>query len=329
VFREEGEKTMMGVFKYDNSNEGKMSFVTKLDSVTDRAGENIVPTTTMLHQQDSQLLMLDAKKPDKVFQMDLETGKVVEEWKASESFDISSIAPTQKYSQLEQESTILAANQNMLFRLDPRLSGNKLVESEKLVYKTNPGMTCIATNGAGQIVSGDKRGDLRLYSHANKRAKTRLPSLGNGIIGVDVTEDGKWVLATAKNYLLVIPTEVPNDSKQRTGFQVGMSAAKKPKPIKLTLHPTDLVTYNIKKIDFTPAHFNMSSTGSEKWIVTSTGKYIITFNFSRVVAGKQFAYKIKKCNDKIVSDNFRYGLDNEVVVVEPHNLYVEERRGGR
>ena len=36
------------------------------------------------------------------------------------------------------------------------------------------------------------------------RANTAIPGLGGPITAVDVTYDGKWVLATTKNYLMVV-----------------------------------------------------------------------------------------------------------------------------
>lgn len=38
------------------------------------------------------------------------------------------------------------------------------------------------------------------------RANTAIPGLGAPITAVDVTYDGKWVLATTKNYLMVVKT---------------------------------------------------------------------------------------------------------------------------
>lgn len=48
---------------------------------------------------------------------------------------------------------------------------------------------------------------------------------GDPVIGVDVTEAGDYILATTKNYLLVIPTEIEGDAKQRTGFDVSYTHA--------------------------------------------------------------------------------------------------------
>ena len=41
--------------------------------------------------------------------------------------------------------------------------------------------------------------------------------LADPIIGIDVSADGEWILATCKTYLLVVPTKLPNDT---TGFEV-------------------------------------------------------------------------------------------------------------
>lgn len=43
------------------------------------------------------------------------------------------------------------------------------------------------------------------------------------MIGLDVTNDGKWIVATTAKYLLVVGTEIPDDAKGRTGFEVRFS----------------------------------------------------------------------------------------------------------
>jgi hypothetical protein len=55
------------------------------------------------------------------------------------------------------------------------------------------------------------------------RAKTTLPGLGDPIIGIDVTEDGRWILATCRTYIIVIPTDLPNGN---TGFEKPMGKYK-------------------------------------------------------------------------------------------------------
>lgn len=53
----------------------------------------------------------------------------------------------------------------------------------------------------------------------------------------------------------------------------------------------------------------------EKTIVTSTGPFVIAFNFRAVKAGRLREYKIKRYDDTIVADNFRFGDDREIVRV--------------
>jgi hypothetical protein len=47
----------------------------------------------MLHNQDSDMLLLDPSNPNSVFRLDLEYGKVVDEWKVSENVAVSNILP--------------------------------------------------------------------------------------------------------------------------------------------------------------------------------------------------------------------------------------------
>ena len=41
-----------------------------------------------------------------------------------------------------------------------------------------PDLSCVATNYQGQMAVGSKKGEIRLFSDASKRAKTKLPGLG-------------------------------------------------------------------------------------------------------------------------------------------------------
>lgn len=65
-------------------------------------------------------------------------------------------------------------------------------------------------------------------------------------------------------------------------------------------------------VNFTPAKFNVGE-GLEKTIVTSTGPYIVTWNFRAVKAGRFTEYKIKRYDEDIVADNFTWGNDRDIV----------------
>ena len=61
--------------------------------------------------------------------------------------------------------------------------------------------------GDGYVVVGSADGQIRLYSERTlTRANTAIPGLGAPITAVDVTFDGKWVLATTATYLMVVLT---------------------------------------------------------------------------------------------------------------------------
>jgi len=102
---------------------------------------------------------------------------------------------------------------------------------------------------------------------------------------MDVTADGSYVLATTPYYLLVIPTQI--DGQAKSGFGQSITAKAAP-PIKLQISPDDMVKYNIAQLDFTPAHFN-TGDAQEEFISTSTGNYIITWNFTKIKQGTHAA----------------------------------------
>ena len=44
------------------------------------------------------------------------------------------IAPEQKYAQRTAQDTFIGMNSNSLFKIDPRIYGNKMVQEQKTVY---------------------------------------------------------------------------------------------------------------------------------------------------------------------------------------------------
>jgi hypothetical protein len=83
---------------------------------------------------------------------------------------------------------------------------------------------------------------VRLYGNKTlTKANTSIPGLGQPISAVDVTYDGKWVVATTDDYLLVIKTIFTNKRGQETnGFKSPMGK-EIPLPRLLRLKPEDVV----------------------------------------------------------------------------------------
>ncbi|GMK58006.1 hypothetical protein CspeluHIS016_0500380 [Cutaneotrichosporon spelunceum] len=313
---------MIGVFAHDRD---KVKFRTAIDRIKDMDGKNFTPNKIMLHNQDTDMLMLDPLQKNSVYRMDLEYGKIVDEWKVSDDVEVHNIIPDSKYAQMNPQQTLIGHSRNGIFRIDPRVAGNKLVESQFKQYVTKNDFSAAATTESGKLAVASNKGDIRLFDTIGKNAKTALPALGDPIIGVDVSADGRWVVATCKTYLLLIDTLIGDGRyKGSLGFDRSFPADSKPVPRRLQLKP-EHVAYMEDPVSFTPARFNTGLNEAEKTIVTSTGKYIITWNFRRLKQGRTDDYQIKKYDSRVVADNFKYGADKNIIVALEHNVLMANK----
>ena len=151
--------------------------------------------------------------------------------------------------------------------------------------------------------------------------KLLINLLIDAIKSVDVTANGKYVLATCDTYLLVIPTACKEGNN---GFNVSMGK-EKPKPKILRLNNNDISKYNISKISFTPARFNVDKVNGETNIITSIGEYIINWNFTKVLKGILNDYKIKKVNQNILGNQFKFNK-SQIVVTMDKNLRIQNQK---
>jgi VID27 C-terminal WD40-like domain len=207
----------------------------------------------ILHDQDRSLVLMNPNNLHSLFQMDLETGKMVSEWKLHDDITVNQITPVDKFAQMTPEQTLLGTSHNAIFRIDPRVSGDKLVTNDMKQYTTKNKFSSIVTTEAGKIAIGSEKGDIRLFDKLGKIAKTTLPALGDPIRGIDATKDGRYLVATTKTYLLLIDTQIgigPNTGK--SGFDKSFPADSKPIPRRLQLRP-EHVAYMDSSIDFSPA----------------------------------------------------------------------------
>jgi len=222
---------------------------------------------------------------------------------------------------MTDDQCVIGVSNNALFTMDGRVNDkNKIVEIKN--YKTNPKMGTIATNNFGGIAIGSTNGEIRLYKQVGQNAKTLLPGFGDPIVAIDVTSDGKWLLATCPTYLLLIPTACKGNNN---GFNVSMPKNDRPKPKALKLKPIDIAKYKIKSVNFTPAKFNISKDEGETNIITSTGDYIINWNFSKVIKGITDDYKIKKANQNILDSQFKYNK-GQIVVTMDNKLRIQNQK---
>ncbi|KAK7061778.1 VID27 cytoplasmic protein-domain-containing protein [Favolaschia claudopus] len=303
-----------------------MKYGGTIDGITTTKGKEFKPSQVMLHDQDTKMILKNPGDPHSLYSMDLERGKIVEEWKVHDDITVDHMAPDNKFAQTTHEQTVVGASHNALFRIDPRLSGTKMVESQFKQYVSKNKFSGVATTKAGKLAVASEKGDIRLFDSIGKIAKTALPPLGDPIIGIDVTADGRYVVATTKTYLLLIDTLIGEGRYAGSlGFDRSFPAAAKPIPRRLQLR-AEHVAYMNSEISFSPARFNQSETDAENAIVTSTGQYVIAWDFNKVKKGLLDKYEIKKYEDLVVQDNFRFGDDKEIIVALANNVVAVNKK---
>lgn len=328
-----GEK--LGVFS--NRQDG-IRYETTIASLKNSKGKSLVPKNLVLHQRDQfMVLQDDIPLQNKLYKADLEYGKVVEEWDVEGSgVDvITSFAPSSKFSQLTSEATMLGTGSNSMFRIDPRMSGSKIVQDDTFKsYKTkNIGLRHIATTQGGQIAIGSDLGEIRLYNKLGKNAKTVLPSIGSKQVGINVSKDGEWLLVTYESFLTLICTSIPDGQKNSgsLGFDKFFDADKKPAPIHITIKPEHFAQMAMEtgstKMSFTKAYFDTSITAKETAIVTSTGPYVISWSLRDIIKRKDptMCYSVERHQNTIIAENFKFESHNDVIVASEDNVSLSHR----
>lgn len=99
----------------------------------------------------------------------------------------------------------------------------------------------------------------------------------DAIIAVDVQEDGKWLLATCKTHLLLMPTEIEG---RASGFTKSLGP-EKPRPIKLHLRPEHIAMMG-QHCSFTAARFNTGQNHEKSIVSRSIHLSFSSFTFLRV-----------------------------------------------
>ena len=222
------------------------------------------------------------------------------------------------------EQTFLGLAHNALYRIDPRLSGNKLVDSELKQYTSKNAFSAAATTEKGYIAVASDKGDIRMFDRLGIQAKTHIPALGEPIIGLDVSADGRWVLATCRTYLLLIDAlQKEGKNEGKLGFEKPFAKDSKPQPRRLGLSPSHVAQFQHETgsaLSFTPARFNTGVDDKETSIITATGPFIITWNMKKVLAGRKDPYTIKRYEEEVKADDFKYGSDKNVIVALPNEV---------
>ncbi|KAG8865237.1 hypothetical protein FRB96_000127 [Tulasnella sp. 330] len=316
----------IGVFKHAKPGEVGVKHDMTVNQVKTLKGKAFNPKKMMLHDQDGAMVLMNPGDPHNLYKMDLTVGKVVEEWKVHDDIPVSHIAPDSKFAQGTAQQTFVGTSSNGLFRIDPRISGNKLVGDQFKQYVTKAAFSGVATTEAGHLAVASEKGDIRLFDTIGKIAKTALPALGDPIIGVDVTASGRWIVATCKTHLYVIDTLIGGGRFEgKLGFERAFPADSRPTPKRLQLKP-EHVMYMGSEPSFTPARFNTGPDVNETSIITSSGQYIVAWDFLKVKKGILDKYEIRKYEDAVVQDDFRFANDQDIVVALKNNVLMANKK---
>ena len=312
----------IGVFKHTPNN--NLEFSTTISKVETPGGKLFSPKKVMLHAEDQNMILQNEKDPNSLYRMDLEYGKVVDEWKVHDDIPVNMFAPENKFSQMTNAQPFVGASNNALYRVDPRVSGNKLVDSDLKQYASKNDFSSMATTEKGYLAVASNKGDIRMFDRLGINAKTHIPALGEPIIGMDVSADGRWVLATCRTYLLLVDTLQKDGKNQgKLGFERSFPKDEKPQPRRLGLQPAHVAQFQHetkKPLAFTPARFNTGVESEETSIITATGPFIITWSLKKIVAGRKDPYTIKRYAEDVKADNFRFGSDKNVIVALPNEV---------
>ncbi|CAO1624978.1 unnamed protein product [Parajaminaea phylloscopi] len=312
----------IGVFKHNEDDQ--LEFATTINSVSTPGGKAFNPRKVMLHDQDSAMVMMNPTNNHSLFKMDLEYGKVVDEWKIHDDVNVDNVVPNSKFAQMTTEQTLIGHSHNGIFRIDPRLGGQKMVDSQFKQYATKNDFSSAATDEQGRLAVASSKGDIRLFDQIGKNAKTALPALGDPILGVDVTADGRYVVATCKTYLLLIDTLIGDGHyKGELGFNRSFPKESKPIPRRLQLRPHH-VAFMDEEVAFTPARFDTPPGGGETSIVTATGSFVVSWPLEKVKRGRTDGYTLRKLADKVVEDSFAY-RSNNIIVAMPQDVQMHTK----
>ncbi|CAA7030763.1 unnamed protein product [Microthlaspi erraticum] len=331
-----------GVQVYRNMERGihRKGVCVRFDSGNSRFASGSSQTTPnkalLMRAETNMMLMSPAKQGNPhssgVKQLDIESGKIVTEWKFEKDgteISMRDITNDTKGSQLDpSESTFLGLDDNRLCQWDMRDSRGIVQSIDSPILEWTQGhqfsrgtnFQCFATTGDGSIVVGSLDGKIRLYSKTSMRmAKTAFPGLGSPITHVDVSYDGKWILGTTDTYLVLVCTLFTDkDGRTKTGFS-GRMGNKIPAPRLLKLTPLDSHLAG-KDNKFHGSHFSWvtESGKQERHIVATVGKFSVIWDLERVKnSGHEcyrnqqglkscYCYKILLKDESIVESRFMH-----------------------
>ncbi|KAI5190376.1 hypothetical protein NEMIN01_1000 [Nematocida minor] len=291
----------IGVFQ---NNPDDLAFVSTL-SANLKNNQEIVPDKMIA--TNGNLIMTDSNNPQVIHKLDMNSGKVADSWDTSNEI-------RDFFSYKSDSNELLGISSNKLFKIDPRCSS--VISGKE--YASNTKFRSGDATKNGYFAIGSDSGDIRLYDSIDKRAKTLLPGLGDAVMGVFISPSGKYLVGTCKTYLMLVITE--NESV--SGFKTSLGQ-KKPVPKKLIVRPEHLHYFG-GAVNFTNA--SISTDKDEKYVIVSTGEWVIVWDMAKVLKGDVFSYQIKKNEHCVVSNSFIPGDSDKIIVAMDDEMAMVSRQ---
>ncbi len=268
------------------------------------------PNQMLLIDQGTKFLMLNPTETTKVYEMDIESGQMIQEYGVNDDWHIRHLAPLEKYRESDPDSQVVAVNNNSVFSLDSRQHGhNKLAICKS--YQTPPRFECVVSTKNGYTAVGSRTGEIRLFSEINKPAKSLITGFGDRILGLDTSDDEKWLLVTCDHYLLLISThnkDLSNNAYQQSYTNLWTT------PTKLKLTTSDQQRYQLHTKSLNCAYFD-----SKNRIVTTIGNYLVIWTFTKGQIAS--TYQIQSCPQSIVTSQPNY-KQNSITMAAQNQLFL-------
>ena len=140
----------------------------------------------------------------------------------------------------------------------------------------------MATATNGNYAVGSDTGEIRFYDRIGN-AKNLIPSLlGDKIANIDCSTDGKWILATTKSYLILLPALVGDKNAYKAVFPKDS----KPCPKVLRVAPLQMQKNKIKELNLRDGKFDDKKDGNEQYIVATSDNFLVMWSMKNISNGK-------------------------------------------
>lgn len=296
---------------YKQGSEGELKLDNIVKSIVSNHYNINKPDKAKMYLNDSHILF---QENGNLFDFDLNKQQIVQEYNFSNNGLVDFSLP-HKYDQMDVNQLIIGIDKLSLMTLDPRInSNNRIVNNRTYAKGTQTNFKEIKTTSDGNIVIGSLDGKIRLFKgnyNSKSKAGTLIPTFGDAIKSIDVSNKGEYILLTFNSYLMLISTSMTSDSGQEyDGFST--SIAKHLKTIKLQLSPIDIQKFDLINSGYNNAKFNVGKDLKESIIACTIGPVLVNWDLRKVLKGNLKSYRVFEKETNLLSNEFIYNDTEQI-----------------